>query len=115
MKLLVDELLCRQNEFIGRQVTVTGVIFVNLENKSFIKTTRESELSINVNYSFAERLLDVVPCYVGGEYLYSDECEIEGRLEFYNNELYLNELNFIKIFRDDEVFICPSKRPIDNG
>ena len=49
-----------------------------------------------------EKLLDHVPCYVGGEWLYSDSAKVHGLLEFQNSRPVIPSVSYVEIFREEE-------------
>ncbi len=70
------------SNLINTSITIEGWLFSG--ESTFVASERDAasnESSIlNVSHEIQELLLDCVPVYVGGKYLYHDECEITGVL-----------------------------------
>jgi len=55
-----------------------------------------------VDHGFVDRILEVVPCLVGGEYLYDDSVLLNGDLDFRDGNFSIISIESGTLNRDDE-------------
>jgi hypothetical protein len=55
-----------------------------------------------IDPTFVDRVLDIVPCYVGGECLYDDTVQLQGRISLYDSKMVIGSVESGKLFREEE-------------
>ncbi|MBH2029416.1 MAG: hypothetical protein I8H74_02900 [Moraxellaceae bacterium] len=97
------DILNRASDFNDILVSVEGTLVVEYNN-SYLEVGEDLIVHI-YDHSFMNRILDHVPCYVGGQYLYKDEGTIlQGIFYLKNDMFYLKEIQRVRIYRDDQIF-----------
>lgn len=96
------DLVNRASDFNGKLVSIEGTLVVEGDN-SYLDIG--DNVLVHVHDSdFMDRILDHVPCYVGGQYLYRDAGTLRGVLHVGNGSLQIKEIKRVYIRRDDQLF-----------
>lgn len=84
-----------------------GIIFVTGGNDCWINIQEGQgeieKIEIECD-NLVDKLLDDVPCRVGGNYLYEERAEISARMKKIDSKKVLVNLHRIKIVRDDQEY-----------
>jgi hypothetical protein len=83
-----------------------GFLFVTVGNDCWVSDSEDenAERIIIDCEELVDKLLDSVPCYVGGKYLYVDQAEISAELTRDENRTVFRNLVKIKILREEQEF-----------
>jgi hypothetical protein len=83
--MTVEEALQKRNALDGRSVSIQGTLLAGFESSCLVsdpEATNALERGILISDpQFLPRLLDELPCYVGGVFAYQDFVEITGILK----------------------------------
>jgi hypothetical protein len=84
-----------------------GTLFVAGDNNCWISIQKENTESETIKIecdNLVDKLLDHVPCRIGGNYLYEEKSEISAILMQDGDKYVLGNLDMIRIVREDEEF-----------
>jgi hypothetical protein len=84
-----------------------GTLFVTGDNDCWISIQKENSDSEAIEIecdNLVNKLLDHVPCRIGGNYLYEEKSEISAMLMQDGDKNVLRNLDMIRIVREDEEF-----------
>jgi hypothetical protein len=92
----------------GAVISVSGKLFVDGDRNSFISSGRDAVLRgeciyINDDKLIGDRLLEKMPVWGGGRFMYCEEVQITGRLTRDGDRLQLSELEFCEVTGEDIV------------
>lgn len=91
--------------YADKDIGVRGVVFVRDDKALLFSSDADKGPFLEiVDKNFIDRLLDNVPCYVGGEFLYRDRVTIIGHLHVGESEVTLGEVSGGRLERGGEVF-----------
>lgn len=79
--------------FEGRLLVSSDLAWLEIGNNAPLPIT---------DTGFVDRLLDAVPCYVGGHYLYDDNATLEGALILDAGKPAVGRIVSAKLYREDE-------------
>jgi hypothetical protein len=104
--MLIQELLREINAVVGAAVTISGRIVVTGDDRAFLTSgveafERRESLPIRDGSRIADHLLRTLPAYVGGPFLYDEECVLTGTIERDSDSFQLCDLRQCKVRRDD--------------
>jgi hypothetical protein len=106
LKLSHQELATNASRFAGNPVILDGVLVVEGDESYLIVDPENSKIRVTVrDAGFLNRMLDNVPCYVGGQYLYQDNATLHGTLGIVGeNQLELRDIKSVRVSRETETF-----------
>lgn len=84
-----------------------GTLFVTGDNNCWISIQKENSENETIEIecdNLVDKLLDHVPCRLGGNYLYEEQSEISAMLTQDGKKTVLGNLDKIRIVREDEEF-----------
>ena len=96
-----QDLLENLNRYNQSVITINGTLVV--EGDASCLDIEGAEIRVSDD-DFIDKLLDNVPCYVGGKYLYSDAAVIQGTLIVKNGVLHMENIKSVTISREQESF-----------
>ncbi|MBB5020637.1 hypothetical protein HNQ59_003962 [Chitinivorax tropicus] len=101
----LEELMKNPDQYIDSVVVTEGILIVQEDKATLCIESDEESVCLKISDDdFLDRLLDNVPCYVGGKYLYCDSASIIGSVFLEKNNFYISCVVRISIFRGGEVF-----------
>lgn len=104
--MLIHEMLSQIDAVVGRPVTVSGRVVVTGDDEAFLTSSieafeRQERLPIRDDARIAKHSLPKLPAYVGGPFLYDEECTITGTVQWGTDSLELRDLRWCRVRRDD--------------
>lgn len=88
-------------ERLPLDVEIEGTIRVQ-GDRIWLQVNDEGEFLLQIDdSSLKRRLLESVPCYVGGQYLYNDSAIIEATLAIKNGNISISHVKSGKIWQED--------------
>lgn len=84
-----------------------GTLFVTGDNNCWISIQKENNENEKIEIAcdnLVDKLLDNVPCRLGGNYLYEEQSEISATLMQDGDKTVFGNLDRIRIVREDEEF-----------
>lgn len=67
------------------RVTVNGILRVTVDGKCLLRDVQvnATDQALRIEHAgLGERLLDVIPCLIGGQFLYDDSAAVEGIVQY---------------------------------
>lgn len=110
--MLVQELLTDRDAAIGTPVTISGRVVITWDDRAFLTFDAEAfergeSLFIRDGGGIAEHLQGMLPSYVGGPFIYYEECVLTGTIERASDSFRICDLSQCKVRRDDSEFDVP--------
>lgn len=106
--MLIHELLRRIDTVVGKPVTIDGRVVVTGDDQAFLTSSpeafeRHEAILIRDGARITKHLLRRLPAYVGGPFLYDEECMLTGTVERGTDSLRieLRDLQQCRVRRDD--------------
>lgn len=100
------DILDDRSKYIDTQVQIVGHVLVNSAKIVMVDIPQKESIQIEIICDkFEEKLLDKVPCYLGGEYTFSDKMMIAGTLVAENALLKLTQIVSVVVIRGSEEFV----------
>lgn len=95
----------------NERVTVNGFLRVTVDGKCFLRDVQmnATDQTLGIEHAgLCERLLDVIPCLVGGQFLYDDSAAVEGIVRRDDNGAVLVRVSKVIVERKGQQFevIC---------
>lgn len=88
----------------GLQVHIEGTLYVGPEGIYINFSDEEIEIPI-VQNGFEQRLLNSVPCYLGGTCLYRDHVRMIATIQCVNNRVEIKEIKSGSLDQDGETYV----------
>ena len=89
----------------GASVTIDGLLVVAGEFAHIEVSGQVNSVNLSINDpTLIGRLLDEVPCYLGGDYLYRDSVRLVGVIAKVNNGMVISKIESGVLSRDGESF-----------
>ncbi len=103
--MLIQELFEQIEIFVGKPVTITGRLVVTGDSQAFLTSGSESlerdrSVFIRDESAIAQHLLRTLPAYVGGAFLYDEECTLTGTIQRGPDSLQLCHLLHCNVRRN---------------
>src|SRR5262245_51123395 len=104
--MLIQELLREIDPVVGKSITISGRVVVTGDDRAFMTSDAEAferreSLPIRDGSRIAQHLLRTLPAYVGGPFLYDEECVLTGTIERGSDSFQLCDLRQCRVRRDD--------------
>ena len=90
----------------GNQI-YKGILFVTGDNNCWMKIQKEKIKNEIIEIecdNLIDKLLDHVPCRIGGNYLYEEQSEVSAMLMHDGDKKILGNIDKIRIIRDNDEF-----------
>jgi hypothetical protein len=103
--MLIQETLKQIDALLGKTVTVRGHVIVTGDGRAFLASCpeafeRQECLSIGDSGRIVVHLLQALPAFVGGPFLYDEECIVTGTIERCDDSIELRNLRSCRVRRD---------------
>lgn len=99
----LNRLVFESERYVGINLLVRGLLVVE-NDKAILRVESASTYLEISDKDFVDRLLDHVPCYVGGKFLYSDHVSIIGHIVIGELAPTLEGILKVNLVRNGEVF-----------
>ena len=107
-KITVDNVVISGADKVDSQLRVEGLLVIEGDDCYIVsgRDARQNRIDLYGD-DIIDALLDEVPCYIGGDFLYEDEAIVEGVLKNNGsgNGYILSNIKMIVLYRGDEEFI----------
>lgn len=101
-KITVTKALKSIDALLGNEVSLTGTLIVKGEDCFVVENSNALDMRIDLPNDTVDKLLDEVPCSVGGEFLYSDTVIVLGAFTD-ENKCFIRPQK-ISVMREEEIF-----------
>jgi hypothetical protein len=103
-EMLTSELLRNPHQSLhGTKVVLDGVLCIGSPGY-FVEFSEEKIKLPILEHGIRDRLLNAVPCYLGGLYLYRDQARLVVTLETTDGEAAIGSIDSGELSRDDETY-----------
>ena len=93
---------CDPSEFAERVFQFKGTLVVCGASAILKLGDPESERLSIIDPTFLDRILNAVPCYVGGECLYNDAVQFQGRISLCDGKMAVSAVESGQLSREGE-------------
>jgi hypothetical protein len=106
----IDDLVTKNaDELVGKQFEISCILFVSGNNRAWIACNKlagiEKQFNIPIEHNrLFDLLLERVPVFVGGKYLYCDDAVIIGTFKTIKQKLILARVIDLCVKRDGKEF-----------
>jgi hypothetical protein len=100
---IIDQLRQAGAVIAGSNIEISCLLYFS--DRNCFLSLREHEFSIDVtDMTLETRLLETVPCNLGGQYLYQDTVIIQGIFEHSESGIEITRIEHGELHRDGELF-----------
>lgn len=104
--MFVDKIKEQIDSLVGTSVEVSGRVVVTGDDRAFLTSGPEAfelkeAIPVRDGSRIAKYLLKTLPSYVGGPFLYDEECTLIGTIQRGSNSHELHDVRQCKVRRGD--------------
>ena len=114
----LSDILNDPNGYLDKKCAIRGVLVVRGADSYLVQSLDDWDSRERVAIlvpGFIARLLDVAPVWVGGAGIYLDDVEIVGAVRCRDSQLVLEDVDWLKLFRDDEIYEVQFHEEVKKG